>query len=161
MKRWVIILGVALTLGVQANTLAQGKPDFSGTWSFNQAKSSPGTAGNSPDLTFPTEIAVKQTATELDVASSTVRQIPVKAVYKLDGSKVTVQMPSGISETGEAKFDGPNIVITSRRSFSSPAGEIVVNFKDVWSLSGNVLTIEKTRTSEGDSFTAKGVFDKK
>jgi hypothetical protein len=161
MKRWLIVLGVALTVGVCANALAQGGPDFSGTWTFNQGKSSPGTAGNSPDLTFPTEITVKQTPTELHVASSTVRQKPVTAIYKLDGTKVAVQMPSGISETGEAKFDGPNIVITSRRSFSSPAGDIVVEFKDIWSINGNVLTIQKTRTSEGDSTTAKGIFDKK
>lgn len=161
MKPSVIILGVALTLGVQAEALAQARPDFSGTWTFNQGKSSPGTAGNAPDLTFPSEIVVKQTPTELHVASSTLRQKPLTAVYKLDGSKVTVDMPSGISETGEARFDGANVVITSRRSFSSPVGEVVVNFKEVWSVNGNVLTIEKTRTSEGDSFSAKAMFDKK
>lgn len=161
MKRLVIILSVALTLGVRAEALAQARPDFSGSWTFNQGKSSPRTAGNAPDLTFPTEIVVKQTPTELHVASSTVRQKPVTAVYKLDGSKVTVEMPSGISETGEARFDGANIVITSRRSFSSPAGEVVVEIKDVWSVSGNVLTVEKTLTSDGESTTAKGTFDKK
>lgn len=161
MKRWVITLGLALTLGVHAEALAQARPDFSGTWTFNQGKSSPGTAGNAPDLSFPTEIVVKQTPAELHVASSTVRQKPLTAVYKLDGSKVTVEMPSGISETGEARFDGANVVVTSRRSFSSPAGDVVVEFKDVWSLNGNVLTIEKTRTSDGDSTTAKGTFDKK
>jgi hypothetical protein len=161
MKRLAIIVGVALTLGVQAEALAQARPDFSGTWTFNQGKSSPGTAGNAPDLGFPTEIVVKQTPTELNVAISTVRQKPVTAAYKLDGGKVSVEMPSGITETGEAKFDGSNVVITSRRSFSSPAGDVVVDFKEIWSLNGGVLTIEKTRTSDGESSTAKGMFDKK
>jgi hypothetical protein len=160
MKRLLIMLSVGVSLAV-ATALAQAKPDFTGTWSYNQAKSSPGTAGNSPDLTFPTEIVVKQSPTDLEVASSTVRQKPVTAVYKLDGTSVKVQMPSGITETGAAKLEGSNLVITSRRSFNSPAGEVVVEFKEVWTMAGNALTIEKTRTSEGDSFTAKGMFDKK
>jgi hypothetical protein len=161
MKRLAIVVGVALTLGVQALPLAQTRPDFSGTWRFNQAKSSPNIAGNTPNIPFPSQIAVKQTPTELHVASSSVRQQPVSAVYKLDGSKVTVQTPAGISETGEARFDGSNVVITSRRTFPSPGGgEVVTDFKEIWSLSGNVLTIEKTRTQSGESSTEKAVFDK-
>ena len=115
-------------------TLAQARPDFSGTWRYNQGKSNPNTAGNTPNIAFPSQIVVKQTATEISVDSTSVRQQPVSAVYKLDGSKVTVQAPSGISETGEAKIDGGNLVITSRRSFSSPAGDIVIDFKEVWTL---------------------------
>jgi hypothetical protein len=71
-----------------------------------------------------------------------------------------VQAPPGISETGEAKIDGGNLVITSRRSFSSPAGDIINDFKEVWTLTGNTLTIVKTRTQSGDSITEKAVYDK-
>lgn len=160
MKRLMIVLGVALTLGVPAAALAQARPDFSGTWKFNQAKSTPNIAGNTPNVPFPSQIVVKQTPTELHVASTSVRQQPVSAVFKLDGSKVTVQAPQGITETGEAKFDGSTVIITSRRSFPSPAGEVVADFKEIWSLSGNVLTIEKTRTQEGESTSEKAVFDR-
>ena len=160
MKRMVIMLGVALMLGVAPKALAQARPDFSGTWRFNQGKSPPGIAGNTPNIPFPSQIVVTQTPTELQVASSSLRQQPISAVYKLDGSKVTVQAPPGISETGEARFDGATVVITSRRSFSSPAGETVVDFKEIWSLSGNVLTIEKTRTESGEASTVKAVYDR-
>ena len=160
MKRLLIVVGVALTVAVPAVALAQAKPDFSGTWRFNQGKSNPGLAGNTPSIPFPSQIVVKQTATDLAVDSSSVRQQPLSAVFKLDGSKVTVQTPSGITETGEAKFEGANVVITTRRSFSSPAGETVVNFREVWSLGGNALTIEKTRTEDGESSSEKAVFDK-
>jgi hypothetical protein len=160
MKRLMIVLGVALTLGVPAAALAQAKPDFSGTWKFNQAKSNPNIAGNTPTIPFPSQIVVKQTPTELHVASSSVRQQPLSAIYKLDGSKVTVQAPPGLTETGEAKFEGETVVITSRRTFSSPAGDIVADFKEVWTVSGNVLTIVKTRTQEGESTSEKAVFDK-
>jgi len=160
MTRVAIALGVALTLGVQAAGLAQARPDFSGTWRFNQAKSNPNIAGNTPNIPFPSQIVVKQTPTDLSVESTSVRQLPVSAVFKLDGSKVTVQAPSGISETGEARFEGATVVITSRRSFSSPAGETVVDFKEVWSLDGSALTIDKTRTQDGESTSEKAVYDR-
>ena len=160
MKRLTIVCGVALVLGVQAVALAQARPDFSGTWRLNVSKSAPNVAGNTPNIPFPSQIVARQTPTDISVESTSIRQQPVSAVYKLDGSKATVQAPEGISETGEAKFDGGNLVITSRRSFSSPAGEVVVDFKEIWSLSGNALTIEKTRTQSGDTSNSKAVYDK-
>ena len=160
MKRLTIVLSLALSMGAQAVMFAQAKPDFTGTWRFNQAKSNPNIAGNTPNIPFPSQIVVKQSAAEVAIDSTSVRQQPLSAVFKLDGSKVTVQAPSGISETGEAKLEGANLVVTSRRSFSSPAGETVVNFREVWSLNGNVLTIVKTRTQEGESTSETAVFDK-
>jgi len=160
MKRIVTMLGVALLLCAAQDVLAQAKPDYSGTWKFNQVKSTPGIAGNTPNIAFPSQLVVKQTATELSVQSTSVRQAPLSATYKLDGSKVTVEAPKGITETGEAKFEGSNVIITSRRSFSSPAGDQVVQFKEVWALDGNALTITKTRVEDGESNTEKAVYDK-
>jgi hypothetical protein len=160
MKRLMMVVSVVLALGVQAVALAQARPDFSGTWRLNVGKSGPNVAGNTPNIPFPSQIAVKQTPTDISVESTSVRQQPISAVYKLDGSKVTVKAPEGISETGEAKLDGGNLLINSRRSFSSPAGDVVVEFKEVWSLNGNALTIQKTRIQSGDSSTEKAVYDK-
>jgi hypothetical protein len=160
MRRWTVAVSVALTLGAQAISIAQAAPDFSGTWRLNQAKSSRAIVGNTPDIQFASQLEVKQSATDLAIVATSVRQQPVSAVYKLDGSKVNVQAPEGITETGEAKMSGTTLVITSRRSFSSPAGDIVVDFKEVWSRTGNELTVEKTRTQSGDSSTQKAVYDK-
>jgi len=160
MKRVPITLGLALLVGVSSVSRAQTRPDFSGTWTFNQSKSTKGIAGNTPIVPFPSQIVVKQTATELYVEGTSVRQAPLKAVFRLDGSKVTLEAPRGITETGEARFEGATIVVTTRRSFSSPAGETVVDFKEIWTLAGNVLTIEKTRTQSGESDTETAVYDK-
>ena len=160
MRRRTVAVSVALTLGAQAISIAQAASDFSGTWRLNQAKSSRAIVGNTPDIQFASQLEVKQSATDLAIVATSVRQQPVSAVYKLDGSKVNVQAPEGIIETGEAKMNGTTLVITSRRSFSSPAGDIVVDFKEVWSRTGNELTVEKTRTQSGDSSTQKAVYDK-
>ena len=159
MKRLTVALSIPLLLSAQA-MFAQARPEFSGTWRLNQAKSSRAIVGNTPDIQFASQLEVTQTPTEVAVVATSVRQQPVSATYKLDGSKVNVQAPEGIAETAEARFDSGNLVITSRRSFSSPAGDIVVDFKEVWSLSGNELTIEKTRTQSGESSTQKAVYDK-
>ena len=161
MTRVMFALGLVVTLGAQTDVSAQARPDFSGTWRISQSKSSRNVVGNTPDIQFPSQLEVKQTATDIAVVATSVRQRPVSATYKLDGSKVNVQAPEGITETGEAMLNGSNLVITSRRSFSSPAGDVVVDFKEVWTVNGNELTIEKTRTQVGDTpSTQKAVYDK-
>jgi hypothetical protein len=160
MRRLTIAVSLAVTLAAQAISLAQARPDFSGTWRLNQAKSSRAIVGNTPDIQFASQLEVKQTSGDISVIATSVRQQPVSATYKLDGSKVNVQAPEGITETGAANIDAAHLVITSRRSFSSPAGDVVVDFKEVWSLDANALTIEKTRSQSGDSSTQKAVYDK-
>jgi len=163
MRRWAFAagMGFALMLAAQTETFAQARPEFSGTWRISQSKSSRNVVGNTPDIQFPSQLDVKQTATDIAVTATSVRQQPVSATYKLDGSKVSVQAPAGITETGEASLNGPTLVITSRRSFSSPAGDVVVDFKEVWTVNGSELTIEKTRTQVGDTpSTQKAVYDK-
>ena len=160
MKGWRIVLSVALALGVQAVALAQAGPDFSGTWRFNQEKSSQGIAGNSPDLPFPSQLVVKQSADELYVESRSVRQATLTATFRLDGNTVTLETPRGITETGTAMLEGATMVVATRRSYPSPAGEIVAEFEETWSLDGTVLTIEKTRTQDGESVTETAVYDR-
>ena len=161
MTRLMIALSATLVLGAQAAAFAQGRPDFSGTWRISQSKSSRAVVGNTPDIQFPSQLEVKQTASDISVVATSVRQRPVSATYKLDGSKVNVQAPEGITETGQATLNGSNLVIMSRRSFSSPAGDVVVDFKEVWTANGNELTVEKTRTQVGDTpSTQKAVYDK-
>jgi hypothetical protein len=155
-----IVLSLTLTPDVSDVAVAQARPDFSGTWIFNQGLSSPRTAGDTPTMPFPGQIVVTQTPTELAIETTSIRQQPLVAVYKLDGTRVAVQAPAGIAEIGQARLDGATVVITSRRSFDSPVGEIVADFTETWSLSGSVLTIVKTQTQQGMSTSATAVFER-
>jgi len=160
MKRALTQLAAIFVLAAPHLAYAQGRPDLGGTWVLNYDKSGPEVAGNGADVPFPSQMIVVQSPTELSVKRSSVRQSPFAAVYKLDGSKVTVEAPADIKETGEAKFDGTALVVTSRRLFSSPAGDTVVDFTEIWTLNGNVLTVKKTMTQEGESQSATAVYDK-
>ena len=154
MHRVVIALVVALVLATPSWALAQATPELSGTWRVNPA------AGDAARLIFPTDLVITQSSTELIVERNSVRQGAISAVYSLDGSRVDVEAPSGITETAEASFDGATLVIASRRSFASPAGEIVVEISETWTVEGDVLTVEKTETQFGESNTGSAVYDK-
>jgi hypothetical protein len=139
---------------------AQSPPNLAGTWRLNFDRSGERVAGNGADVPFPSEMVIAQSPTELTVERTSVRQDPFKAVYKLDGSRVNVAAPEGITETGEAKFEGAILIITSRRSFSSPAGDTVIDFREVWTLNGKELSVRKTVTQDGSSDTETAIYDK-
>lgn len=96
----------------------------------------------------------------LHVEAGTVRQDSISAVYKLDGSEVAVASPPGLTERARAMVNGETIVVTAKRTFSSPAGEIVIDIKDVYSVAGATLTVERSVTSSGDTNTAKAAYNK-
>lgn len=155
------ILFAALALAsVASAAFAQSAPSLAGTWRLNFDKSGERIAGNGADVTFPSQMVIAQSPTELTVERTSVRQDPFKAVYKLDGSRVNVSAPAGISETAEARLDGATLVIASRRSFSSPAGDTVVEFREVWTVKGNELSVRKTVTQDGGSDTETAIYDR-
>jgi len=156
----VMTLTAALALGIPVPAPTQGKPNFSGRWSYNQALSSPGTFGNNPLVSFPSELLIKQTPAELHWQASSVRQDAIAAIFKLDGSEVTMTGASEMTMRGKAILEGDKLVITSKRSYSSPAGDITTDFKEVYGVAGDVLTIEKTQTTGGISSTLKAVYNK-
>jgi hypothetical protein len=162
MSRTITVVAALVVFGLTAAplTTAQARLDLTGKWMLNFERSGPEVAGNGADVPFPSELIVSQSAGELSVKSSSVRQNSFSAVYKLDGSRVNVAAPNGITETAEARFEGDTLVVKSRRSFTSPAGETVVEFTEVWSRAGNVLTVKKTMTQDGESQTATAIYDK-
>jgi hypothetical protein len=152
--------GLAVALSLPTLARAQAKVDFSGKWTYNQALSGPQSSGNSPMVAFPTDLVIKQTPTELDLESSTGRQDVIALVYKLDGAEITVPGPSGITTKAKAKWDGPKLIIDTKRSYSSPMGDVTAEFMETWTIADNVLTIEKTQVNGGITNTRKAVYTK-
>jgi hypothetical protein len=162
MKRMLIVaVIVTLTLASSILTLAQSKTDFSGRWRYNQQLSDKATSGNSPTIFFPEQLYIHQTAAEVNVEARNYRQDPVMFVYKFDGSETISQGESGVTASVKAAWDGAKLVVTSKRSFSSPAGEITIVWKEVYSVAGDTLTVEKTETTTGAvTETLKAIYKK-
>ena len=130
----------AAVLAMATLSFAQ-KPDFSGTWTLDEAAS--GTAGGGGGGGRGGGLGnggtVKQTADALMVERM-MGDNKVTASYKLDGSESKNTMMGRGGQSMEAvstvKFDGGKMIITSK------VGEN--DSTQVWSLAGNVLTIEAT-----------------
>lgn len=160
MKRMWRLVVLTATLAVPVDTPTQGKPDFSGRWIYNQALSNPHTSGNEPLVSFPSELLIKQSPGELHWQARSSRQDPVDGVFKLDGSEVTMTGSLEITMKGKAVLEGDKLVVTSTRSYSSPAGDVVTELKEVCTRAGDVLTIEKTQVTGGVSSTLQAVYNK-
>ena len=128
-------------LAVAAMAFAQ-KPDFSGTWTLDEAATGApagGGCGGRGGGGLGMGGTVKQTADTLTV-ERTFGDNKITANYKLDGSesKNTMMGRGGqqVESVSTAKWDGAKLTINTK------AGEN--ESTQVWSVAGNVLTIETT-----------------
>lgn len=174
--RYMLAATLVLVLGALTPGAAQ-TPDFSGTWVFDASKSvgtptlpaiggsqgtavrgdgrggrGPGRAGVFDPATGRTsrgpldfnKMQVKQTPTEVQVVYG-----GVDLAYKLDGSthNISAIMRPGFPQ-GKTTWDGKRLVITTSQQVYMGKGEfLTLTNKEVWSIDGNVLTIEKTETT--------------
>jgi hypothetical protein len=140
---------------------AQSKPDFSGTWTLDTAKSDPapqgrggGGGGGAATLT------IKQTGAELSVMSEG-RQGPQTLTYKLDGSESTNQMMGRGGATpvkSTAKWDASSLVIETTREFNGMS----ITTKEVRRLDngGKDMIVETTTQTPNGEQKRKTVYTK-
>jgi hypothetical protein len=161
MKR-VLLTALVAAMVIPFPARAQGKPDFTGTWTLDTAKSDPppqgrgggGGGGGGGTLT------IKQTGTELAVTSEG-RQGPQTMTYKLDGSPSSNEvMGRGGAQTvkSTAKWEGSNLTIETTRDFQGMS----ITTKEVRSLSadGKTMTIESTTQTPQGEMKRKTVYTK-
>ena len=168
MQKRILAIAVALAVALPALTFGQAKTDFSGTWSFDEAKSDPasgpgggGGGGGRPGGArggAPTKLVIKQTAGEVTI-DQTLPNGAQTVVYKLDGSESVNKLAMGESKA-KASWDGANLVIAGKQSISTPQGEFEIDMKDVYTLASGVLTITATRVTPRGEATRKLVYNK-
>ena len=122
------VLAVALAVVGYAQ-----KPDFSGTWTPDEA-AAPTSGGGGGGRGMAGPLTVKQTADSLTVERQG-RNGAMSTVYKLDGSESEITMGQ-MTAKATAKWDGSKLVITTK----TDQGENT----QTWSLDGSTLTIERT-----------------
>jgi hypothetical protein len=160
----VLALCVAAVLALPVITMAQGKADFSGTWTFDEAKSDPAPAGRGGGgggrggFGPATKLVVKQTASELTVEATNASGTNT-AVYKLDGSESVNKIGMGEAKS-KAAWEGGNLVVTSQQQLQTPNGTFDITTKDVYNVQGGVLTITQTRTTGRGDNTRKLIYNK-
>ena len=146
----VVLTAMLAAMVIPFPARAQGKPDFSGTWTLDTAKSDPAPQGRGGGGGA-ASVTIKQTGAELAVTSEG-RQGPQTMTYKLDGSESTNQvMGRGGAQTvkSTAKWDGSSLVIETTRDFQGTA----ITTKEVRRLDngGKEMVVESTtQTPQGE-----------
>ncbi len=152
---------VCAPLALRAMTAGQSRPDFSGAWTFNAALTGPsdlGGAGTGPQITWPTTLEITQTQARIDVQGSTPQQLTQTLAYPLDGSETTIRSPGDITTRAVAVWEGDRLVVTSKRSFTGPQGDVTFDLKEAYSLVNGNLAIDRTETQAGKSTTRTVVY---
>jgi hypothetical protein len=117
--RRVLLTAIVAAVVIPFAARAQSKPDFSGTWTLDTAKSDPAPQGRGGGGGGAGSVTIKQTAAELAITSEG-RQGPQTLTYKLDGSESSNEvMGRGGAQTvkSKAKWDGASLVIDTTRDF--------------------------------------------
>jgi hypothetical protein len=106
----------------------------------------------------PTAMTIKQSASELTMDRTTAQGAQT-VVLKLDGSesKNTIGMGPAVSK---AVWDGPRLVVTTTQTVQGRGGEITIDSREIYSVSGNTLTIDITRTTPMGAVTRKLIYTK-
>ena len=149
MKHSTVFFMVFITLAFSGSAFAQGKPDFSGTWTLDIAKSDMGQGRPSAQAAIPTvTVVIKQTPAVLAIERKVGERVE-KATLKLDGSESINKSPSGQDIKSTSQWVDSTLVTKSMMATGEGSAEI----SDVRSLSadGKVMTIDLTRkTPKGD-----------
>ena len=150
--RRVLLTAMAVAVVIPFAARAQSKPDFSGTWTLDAAKSDPAPQGRGGGGGMGAgSVTIKQTGTELAVTSEG-RQGPQTMTYKLDGSESSNEvMGRGGAQTvkSKAKWDGATLVIDTTRDFQGMS----ITTHEVRRLdsSGKEMVVETTaQTPQGE-----------
>jgi hypothetical protein len=165
MKRALIVaVALAAVVAMPMTSWAQAKPDFSGKWTLDEAKSDPaparagGGGGRGGAGGTAASMAIKQTAAELTI-DRVMGQGTQTAVYKLDGSESVNAMGQGQAKS-KASWNGATLVIATSMTMTTPNGEMTMESKETYSVSAGLLTIETSRNTPNGAQTRKLVYTK-
>jgi hypothetical protein len=162
-RPYLVAAALLFAMSVAAPAWAQ-TPNLSGTWKFDASKSTGDPVVPrifNPTGVKPTDptLVIKQSPTELAVNIGDARLL-----YKLDGTEANISAEGRAGfPVGKAAWEKGRLVITlTQEVFNAAKGDYMkVPGKEVYSLNGNTLTVEKSQTMvNGTVQTKKLVYTK-
>jgi hypothetical protein len=138
----IVFLAVAAASPLEA----QVSPALAGSWTLtqNDAAGRGGRGGGIPGVPLATEITIKVSPAEVTVSTNTGSAQSIQtAIYKLDGSETSVPGPLGWTNKAKASTKDSTLVVSTIRSLEGPNGPLGAEIVDVYSVSGDVLTLER------------------
>ena len=158
-----LVLVAFFLMSFVQNTSAQ-KPNFSGSWTYNQSKSDQPQGGGGGTMN------IKQDGNNLNVervfTTQDGEQRTMPSKYTLDGKESVNPMGNrgSIKSILTWSADNKSLNFANSSSFQRHDGTpIESKSSEVWTLTdgGKTLTITSTNTRDGETRTRKRVYDKK
>jgi hypothetical protein len=141
-----LIVTLLLTMVVPVPVEAQATSGLAGSWMLDTPAGGRGGRGNFAGYATATRLVIKESATEVTVQTNTGTESQmVTAVYKLNGSENPAPGPIGWDTKARATWQDGKLVVTVKRSIQGPDGPLNFEIKDVYSLAGDVLTLERSQ----------------
>jgi hypothetical protein len=155
MKRATVFI-IFIALALSGSAFAQGKPDFSGTWTLDMAKSDMG-QGRPSAGTRKVILVIKQTPAVLTIERK-VSERSETATLKLDGSESINKSPSGQDIKSTSRWVGATLITKSIMTTGNGTAEM----SDARSLSadGKVMTLDVTRKTDRGDVKQKLIYNK-
>jgi hypothetical protein len=142
MRAVILACAVLFPLAVSA----QGNANLAGTWTLDRSATPTGRgAGGINGIPLAGTMIIKLSPAEVTVEADTGSGQSMQSfVYKLDGSSNPVPGSLGWDTKARAAWEGDTLVVTTQRSMQGPTGTMGVETRDVYSVSGDTLTIDRS-----------------
>ena len=144
-RRTVIVAAIVAILSY-VFIFAQGNAALAGAWTLQQEPGGRGGRGGIPGVPIATELSFKVSPSEVTMDANTGSGQTIQtSLYKLDGTETTVPGPLGWTVKAKAAWKDSALVVNTVRSIEGPNGPIGAEFVDIYTVSGNELTILRTQ----------------
>ncbi|HEY3441880.1 MAG TPA: hypothetical protein VGK29_14045 [Paludibaculum sp.] len=151
---WALAIAATLTCGA---AWAADKPNFTGNWKINNAKSDFGPMPQGPDK-FERTVDHKDANLKVKtIQSMQGNERSTDVAYTIDGKEHDIQMGPATAKV-TASWKDATLEIIAKRDIQGNA----ITSTEVWSLSadGKVLTVDSTISAPQGEFKLKFVLDK-
>jgi hypothetical protein len=113
-----------------------------------------GGRGNFAGYSTPRRLAIQESAAEVRIDTDTGTENQMQsATYRLDGAETAVPGPLGWDTKANATRRDDALVVTITRTIDGPDGKLRFEIRDIYRVSGDVLTLERTQGSQTRKMT--------
>jgi hypothetical protein len=140
--RLPLLLAAVLTLPYAVS--AQGNAKMTGNWEIDGSKSETGRGrAGGPG---PSRLILKASADEVTVTSDTgTNRTRETTVYKVGATEHEIPGPLSWTSLARSAWEQDRFVVTIARIIEGPTGPVRIEMKDVYSTTGDILTIQRTQ----------------
>jgi hypothetical protein len=113
-----------------------------------------GGRGNFAGYSTPTRLTIRESASDvvIDTDTGTENQMQ-SATYRLDGAEAAVPGPLGWETKAKAARRDDTLVVSITRTIDGPDGQLRFEIRDVYRVSGDVLTLERAQGNQSRKMT--------